>query len=859
MAALPPGAWGIDVGQCGVKAIRLQDMGGYVAATAFDYIEYPKILTQPDADPDQLTREALEQFLSRNSIRGDTVVISVPGQSGLARFVKLPPVEEKKIADIVRFEAKQQIPFPLEEVVWDYQKLGTGEVTDGFAMGTEIGLFALKRDMVFRYLQHFLDVNVEVHTVQMAPLALCNFVAYDLITKPAEGEEVPDKKQCIVALDIGTDNSNLVITDGDRIIWQRPIPLGGNTFTRALTKDMKLTFAKAEHLKRNAIKSPDLKKILASLKTVLNDFVGEVQRSLGYFTNTHRDAAVQYMIGLGNAFRLPGLQKYLQEKLQLEVRKFTKLERVQGDEVMAAPTFVENMPSFAVAYGLALQGVGKTRLATNLLPYEVTVERLVRSKKPWAVAAAACLLVTIAGVAYASSVLKGAADDPGIKAGITEVEKIKAQAAELSRLAAAEQDKLTAGKKAINDLAAGVDERWNWQLLHQYINLSLPQPNGARLHFKANNLAMPREKYDNEEPGKINYGAKAYEILEKKRFETIRVLSQKEQDDQKADELFMKRHLIQVSIEGISSRYTDDLSGFYRKIATKATQVDDGEKLKGMDLDEKKKIVTFATSGDKTGLDMSGWVIEIRGYTYHEDNGSFVEEAFLENLNKPWYLDDKYRHIEDKPPPPDSPNLPYRFHDRPKDKLNLEPKIHKHLLEKIKNRMSSVFIYDVAVVENAGVGNFKIAGKSILETVVDDGGGGAPVAKDKDAGGQPPPPAPPPPGPPPAPGQPPGQPAVKDTPPPVKNRSGWRPLGGIGGAAVARQPVGGQPNPMGQNPPPMPLKGDPNPRAEKGNGLKRTEFIILFVWREPFLNAPADPVAAPNPATQPAPVPPKGK
>src|SRR5262249_36745178 len=152
------------------------------------------------------------------------------------------------------------------------------------------------------------------------------------------------------------------------IIWQRPIPLGGNHFTRALTKDLKLTFAKAEHLKRNATKSPDLKKILAALKPVLNDFVGEVQRSLGYFTNTHRDANIQYMMGLGNAFRLPGLQKFLAEKLQLDVRKLQKLERLQGDSVVSAPVYTENVLSFAVAYGLALQGLALPRLQTNLLP-----------------------------------------------------------------------------------------------------------------------------------------------------------------------------------------------------------------------------------------------------------------------------------------------------------------------------------------------------------------------------------------------------------------------------------------------------------------------------------------------------------
>src|SRR5258707_917223 len=280
MAESQHGVWGIDLGQCALKAIRLEEIDGEITATAFDYVEHPKILSQPDADPDELTREALTKFLERNSIRGDVVCISVPGQSGLARFVKLPPVEEKKIADIVRFEAKQQIPFNLEEVVWDYQRIGSGTVTDGFAMETEIGLFAMKRDMIGRYLQHFNDVGVDVQVVQMAPLALSNYVAYDLLGKGKRVEGEPSRKtNCVVTLDIGADSSNLVITDADRIIWQRPIPLGGNHFTRALTKDLKLTFAKAEHLKRNATKSPDLKKILGALKPVLNDFVGAALRS----------------------------------------------------------------------------------------------------------------------------------------------------------------------------------------------------------------------------------------------------------------------------------------------------------------------------------------------------------------------------------------------------------------------------------------------------------------------------------------------------------------------------------------------------------------------------------------------------
>ncbi|MFO0866082.1 MAG: hypothetical protein U0744_15785 [Gemmataceae bacterium] len=77
MAAPQPGVWGIDLGQCALKAVRLQVVDGEIKATAFDYIEHPKILSQPDADPDHAHGEALQQFLSRNTLKGDMVVISI--------------------------------------------------------------------------------------------------------------------------------------------------------------------------------------------------------------------------------------------------------------------------------------------------------------------------------------------------------------------------------------------------------------------------------------------------------------------------------------------------------------------------------------------------------------------------------------------------------------------------------------------------------------------------------------------------------------------------------------------------------------------------------------------------------------
>src|SRR5687767_1178227 len=173
--------WGIDIGQCALKALRLRphDEDGRVIADAFDFIEYPKILSQPEADPAELISNALEQFLSRNSVKGDKVAVSVSGQAGLARFIKLPPVEARKIPDIVKYEAKQQIPFALQDVVWDYQRMPGGSETDGFVLEAEVGLFAMKREQVYRALQPYKDAGIEVDFVQLTPLALYNWVVFD--------------------------------------------------------------------------------------------------------------------------------------------------------------------------------------------------------------------------------------------------------------------------------------------------------------------------------------------------------------------------------------------------------------------------------------------------------------------------------------------------------------------------------------------------------------------------------------------------------------------------------------------------------------------------------------------------------
>lgn len=783
MAVPQPGVWGIDLGQCALKALRLEIIDGEVTATAFDYVEHPKILSQPDADPDQLTREALEKFLSRNPLRGDIVAMSVPGQSGLARFVKLPPVEEKKITDIVRFEAKQQIPFNLEEVVWDYQKIGSGVVTDGFAMETEIGLFAIKRDMVAKAMEHFQEVEVEINIVQMAPLALCNYVSYDLLKKDASTPSEEDekaKKPCVVALDIGVETSNLVITDGERIIWQRPIPIGGNRFTRALTKELKLTFAKAEHLKQNATKSPDLRKILLALKPDLNEFVNEVQKSLAFFTNSHRDAQVKYLMGLGGAFRLPGLQKYLGEKLNLEVKKLAKFNRLVGDSVITAPVFTDNVLSFAVAYGLAVQGLKLAKLQTNLLPHEIRTERQIRAKKPLAVAAAAALLIGVASLTWGFKAENEAVASPELKAVMDPENeegvggKALQHVIDWDRKCRTEQQKVIDLERQVGRIIAGQDERVNWLALNKFINNCLPRPNGENLTDKQ------KEEYwkkGGSEDARMT-GEEAWKKLEKGQGAIS--------DDGSSDTEEELKHLVQINLEAVASLYTDDLNAYFQRLSEK------NKTLFGMVEEEKK-------AGPKGG----GWVVEIRGFTYHNKQHQFLLDTLIDNLNT--------RRKETASASPATGGK-----EEPK-KTEIEP---------VKGNISHVVLF--VRPDKKPIGHeFELIKESLLMPLV---AGVVPV--DPNASNAPPPTTPPPP---------PGRPGAAP-PPASKSRAGWKPLGAETQATLI--PKGAE-RIFAQMEVAQPEKVE---KVEKGH-YTRTEFIVLFVWREP---TPSDALKGPPPPATPA-------
>ncbi|MCC7408288.1 MAG: pilus assembly protein PilM, partial [Phycisphaeraceae bacterium] len=216
------------------------------------------------------------------------------------------------------------------------------------------------------------------------------------------------------------------------------------------------------------------KQIFQAMRPVFSDLVQELQRSLGYYQSLNRDAALRRMVGVGSTFRLPGLQKFLKQQLQIEVTRLSGFKKltVQGKEDVE---FADEAVNLATAYGLALQGLGMERVSANILPAAVRQQKQWRAKQPWFAAAAGVVVAATAWNALTLVQARSAFD----KGELSSVDGVVTQASNLkNRWDEAAQ---AADPRAqMRTLQALLDGRSVWPLILSDIEAALeaanPQP-----------------------------------------------------------------------------------------------------------------------------------------------------------------------------------------------------------------------------------------------------------------------------------------------------------------------------------------------------------------------------------------------
>ncbi len=426
--------WGVEIGAGAVKALKLELDGETPKVRDFAVLNHPKVLSTPELDTSEAIRLTLGALTGQHDLSGASLAVSVPGHQSFARFAKLPPVEPKKVPDIVKFEAVQQIPFPLEEVEWDYQTFVSPDSPD-----VEVGIFAVTRPRIMELLGQMGEVGLTPEIATLGPVAVYNALAYDL--------EFTEKTPGTIILDIGTTATDLIIAEAGRV-WVRTFPLGGHQFTDALVTSFKLSYSKAERLKREAEQTKHARHVFQAMRPVFTDLVQEVQRSIGYYQSVHAGADLKRLIGLGNTFRLPGLRKYLKQQLHMDIYRIEGYKRLEGPEGRESE-FTDAALNLATAYGLALQGLGYSTLEANVMPVQVVRDTMWRRKRVWFGAAAGLAAAATAGwfvrPLMDMTALNSITDPAAIQKVVNEGKRLKAEAEKAGVLGDSTPD-LTASK-----------------------------------------------------------------------------------------------------------------------------------------------------------------------------------------------------------------------------------------------------------------------------------------------------------------------------------------------------------------------------------------------------------------------------
>src|SRR5258707_3277338 len=177
--------------------------------------------------------KAMQELMTEKGIKAKNVNVCAPGFHVFSKFVKLPPVDAGKVTQIIQYEAQQNVPFPLSEVVWDYQILGS---TPGGEL--EVLLVAIKADIVEGLFRVTEAAGLHLQLTDVSPASLCNAFRFNY----------GDLEDCTRLLDIGAKTSNLLFFRKGKV-FSRSIKSGSNSVIQRFSNESKKKFDVAEKIK----------------------------------------------------------------------------------------------------------------------------------------------------------------------------------------------------------------------------------------------------------------------------------------------------------------------------------------------------------------------------------------------------------------------------------------------------------------------------------------------------------------------------------------------------------------------------------------------------------------------------------
>ena len=398
------------------------------------------------------TLKALREVLVETGTKARDINVCAPGFQVFSKFVKLPPVDAGKVTQIIQYEAQQNVPFPLAEVVWDYQILGSS--TGG---ELEVLLVAIKSDVVEGLFRMAEEAKLRLQLCDVSPAALCNAFRYNY------GE----LEGCTMLLDIGAKTSNLLFFENGKV-FSRSISLGANSITQDFANEAKLKFEIAEQKKiaegfvslGGAYAEPE-SEYQAAIAKIARQFMTklhiQVNQTKQFYRGQQGGSEPLRLFLSGGASIMPYTAQFFAEKLNVPVEYFNPFRNVQIDPAVNLEELARVAHSLGEVVGLGLRNLANCPVEMNLMPSSTLRWRTFNEKKPYFIFTLLSLVAVAGAVGFLFQKL-AESKEKEIKDLEPQVQKLKTKADQFDQA----YKKLQTTQKEAGQITSWMEERYYW-------------------------------------------------------------------------------------------------------------------------------------------------------------------------------------------------------------------------------------------------------------------------------------------------------------------------------------------------------------------------------------------------------------
>ncbi len=315
-------AWGLEIGDNGIKAVRASFHESKLSVEAVDRIDYSSQDGKITLKKPELIEEAVDIFKRRNLIsKSDKIIASLSGKMILSRFFTLPPIKKNRIEDVLKFELRKQVPFETDEIAWDYQQFDDVGMAN---KGVKIGLFATKKENIFDLLSSLSPIRINLDAIQITPIAIYNLIHLS-----------SDSKEDVIVINVEQGNTDFIVA-GRSKYWNRSIPVAEVNMT----------------------------------------LIREIQRSMEYYVSVTKGTKPEILYLMGDVFEDESKTKFVDENLESKVQLLNLLDNTRIVKKFDHSALTKkNIHGFETALGLSLQGLNLCEIKINLLPDDYVKER----------------------------------------------------------------------------------------------------------------------------------------------------------------------------------------------------------------------------------------------------------------------------------------------------------------------------------------------------------------------------------------------------------------------------------------------------------------------------------------------------